>query len=716
VSAVPDRAARWVLSHARLVTGGWLVLLVVVMAVSHAAKPHYVNNLALPGTDSQRAADLLRQGFPARSGDTAQIVVRARRGFVRDASVRARLTRVLQHVAHLSHVTGVVSPFTPAGAGAVSRDGRTAFATVTFDERADVLPKAAIDRVIGVSRAAVTGALQIELGGRPIQEAHRPSTGAATSIGLVAALVVLLLTFGSLLTAGLPLVTALLGLGTALGLIGVESKLLDTPDFSTQLAALLGLGVGIDYALFIVTRFRESRAGGRDRDDAVVDAMNTAGRAVLFAGVTVMIALLGMLVLGVTLLDATAVAAALAVVLTMSAALTILPVLLRRFGDRVARPAPKRRSAGRELWPRWAELVSRHPWTALVSGLAIMLVLALPALSLRLGQSDAGNDPTSLTSRRAYDILAHEFGAGFNGPLQIVAQLRAGGGAGPLTRIGAALRTTPGIASVSAPVLAPHGRTAIYQAFPRTAPESQATTDLVNRLRDDRLPPVAHATGAHLLVGGATATGIDFARVLGHKLALFVAVVVVLAGLLLLVVFRSIAIPIQAAAMNLLSVAASLGVAVAVFQYGWLGGLFNVRAGPIEAFIPVILFAIVFGLSMDYEVFLVSRIHEAWLRRRDPTAAMIEGVGSTGRVVTAAATIMVCVFVSFVLGDQRIVKLFGLTLASAVFLDAFVVRSLLLPAVLTLLGRRTWALPRAFERRLPHITLEAPTPALEEVG
>jgi putative drug exporter of the RND superfamily len=709
---MPDRAARWVLSHARLITGGWLVLLVAVMVVSHAAKPHYVNNLALPGTDSQRATDLLRQGFPARSGDTAQIVVRARRGSVRDTSVRVRLAPVLQRVAHLSHVTGVVSPFTPAGAGAVSRDGSTAFATVTFDERADVLPKAAIDRVIGMARAASTRALQVELGGRPIQEAHRPSAGAATSIGLVAALVVLLLTFGSLLAAGLPLVTALLGLGTALGLIGVESKLLDTPDFSTQLAALLGLGVGIDYALFIVTRFRESRAAGQDREDAVVDAMNTAGRAVLFAGVTVIIALLGMLVLDVTLLDSTALAAALAVALTMSAALTVLPILLRRFGDRIAPRAPQRRKAVPELWPRWAALVSRHPWTALLSGLSIMVVLAVPALSLRLGQSDAGNDPTSLTSRRAYDLLAQEFGAGFNGPLQIVAQLPAGDGSGSLTRIGTALRATTGIASISPPSLSPDGRTAIYQAFPRTAPESKATTNLVNQLRDVRLPAITHATSARLLLGGATATGIDFAHVLGHRLALFIAVVVVLAGLLLVLVFRSLAIPLQAAAMNLLSVAASLGVAVAVFQYGWLGDLFNVRAGPIEAFIPVIVFAIVFGLSMDYEVFLISRIHEAWLRRRDPTAAMIEGVGSTGRVVTAAATIMVCVFVSFVLGDQRIVKLFGLSLASAVFLDAFVVRSLLLPAVLTLLGRQTWALPGPFDRRLPRIAIGTTTPAL----
>ena len=709
---MPNRAARWILSHRRLVTGAWLALLVAAMAAAHTAKPHYVNNLALPGTDSQRATDILRHGFAARSGDIDQIVLHARRGSVRDASVRARVAAVLERISHLEHVTGVVSPFRPAGAAAVSHDGRTAFATVAFDDRPDALPKAAVERVIDVARAASTPGLQVELGGRAIQEAHRPSLGAATAIGLIAALVILLMTFGSILAAALPLITALLGLGTALGLIGVLSKAVDTPDFSTQLAALLGLGVGIDYALFIVTRFREAYASGGDLPQAIAVAMDTAGRAVLFAGVTVVIALLGMLVLGVTLLDAAALASALAVALTMSAALTVLPVLLGRFGDRIGGRTAQR--TGGDRWPRWAAAVSRHPWTALVAGLSIMVVLAVPALSLRLGQSDAGNDPTSLTSRRAYDLVADGFGPGFNGPLEIIVQVRDRNSAAALTAIAGALRSTPGIASVSAPSLAPDHHTAIYQAFPSTAPQAKATTDLVHRLRDERLPAAAHATGTRVLVGGATATGIDFAHVIGHKLALFIAVVVVLAGLLLVLVFRSVAIPIQAAAMNLLSVAASLGVVVAVFQYGWLGDVFNVRAGPIEAFIPVILFAIVFGLSMDYEVFLVSRIHEVWRRRGDPTSAMIEGVGSTGRVVTAAATIMVCVFVSFVLGDQRIVKLFGLSLASAVFLDAFVVRSLLLPAVLTLLGPRTWRLPRAFERRLPRIAIEAADTAFDE--
>jgi putative drug exporter of the RND superfamily len=707
---VVGRLARWAVTHRGRVAIGWIALLIVAMAASSAAKPHYVNNLSLPGTDSQRATDLLKRGFATQSGDTDQIVLHVSSGKITAASVRTRVAPVLAGVARLAHVTGVVSPFTAAGARAISADGRTAFATVTFDERADALPTAAVNRVIAVARSARSSSLQVELGGRAIQEANRPSLGAATAIGLLAAIIVLLVTFGSLLAAGLPLITALLGLGTALGLIGIGSKLIDTPDFSTQLAALLGLGVGIDYALFIVTRFRENLSAGHDLPSSIDAAMDTAGRAVLFAGVTVITALLGMFVLGITLLDAAALASALSVALTMVAALTMLPVLLARFGERIGAHARGRASGdGRGFWPRWAGLVTRHPWPALVAGLSIMLLLAVPALSLRLGQSDTGNDPTSLTSRRAYDLLAQGFGPGFNGPLQVVAQLRRGGDAPALAAIATALRGTRDVATVSPPVLGPDGTTVVYQAFPRSSPQSQATTDLVNRLRDARLPAVARSTGARILVGGSTATGIDFARVLGGKLALFIAVVVLLAGLLLVTVFRSIAIPIQAAAMNLLSVAASLGVVVAVFQYGWLGSFFNVKAGPIEAFIPVILFAIVFGLSMDYEVFLVSRIHEAWIRRRDPTAALVDGVGSTGRVVTAAATIMVCVFISFVLGDQRVVKLFGLSLASAVFLDAFVVRSLLLPSVLTLLGRRTWSLPRALDRRLPRIAVESPS-------
>jgi putative drug exporter of the RND superfamily len=719
------RLARWVVAHRGRVALGWIVLVIGAMAASHAANPHYVNNLSLAGTDSQRATDLLQRDFRAASGDTDQVVLHVSQGQVTDAAVRARVAPVLAHLARLPHVTGVTSPFGGAGGRAISADGRTAFATVTFDQRPDALPKAAVDHLITVARSASSPGLQVELGGRAIEEANRPSLGAATAIGLVAAIIVLLVVFGSPLAAGLPILTALFGLGGALGLVGVGSRLLDTPDFATQLAALLGLGVGIDYALFIVTRFREHYSAGHDVETSVRAAMDTAGRAVSVAGVTVIIALLGQFVLGIGLLDAAALATALSVSLTMLAALTMLPAMLSRFGERIGGHARMRasRGAARALWPRWAALVTRRPWLALVAGLSIMGVLIVPALSLRLGQSDAGNDPTSLTSRRAYDLLAQGFGAGFNGPLQVVARLPHAGDPAALATIAARLRSTSDVVSVSPPALGPTGRTAVYQAFPRSAPQSQATTDLVNRLRDRALPPVARATGATLLVGGSTATGVDFAHVLGGKLVLFIAIVVLLASLLLMAVFRSIAIPIQAAVMNLLSVGASLGVVVVVFQYGWLGSFFNVRAGPIEAFIPVILFAIVFGLSMDYEVFLVSRIHEVWRQRRDPTAAVVAGVGTTGRVVTAAALIMVCVFISFMLSDQRVVKLFGLSLASAVFLDAFVVRSLLLPSVLALLGRRTWWLPRVIDRHLPRIAAEpvsvlpAPRePALEEAA
>jgi RND superfamily putative drug exporter len=603
----------------------------------------------------------------------------------------------------------VASPFDRSGARAVSANGRIAFATLTFDERADLLLKDAVKRVISVAQSRQSTALQVELGGRAIQQATPPSLGAATAIGLIAAIVVLLFTFGSALAAGLPVITALLGLGTGIGLIGLGTHLLDTPDFSTQLAALLGLGVGIDYALFILTRFRESYSETHDVERSITVAMDTAGRAVLFAGVTVIIALLGLITIGITLLDAAALAVAVTVALVLTAALTVMPALLSRFGERIGRQAERKRvaAAGRApFWPRWAAVVTRHPWQALLTGFAIMLVLCVPALSLRLGQSDAGNAPVTHTDRRAYDLLAKGFGKGFNGPLEVVARLPHAGDRAATIAIADTLRSTAGIASVTPPALSPAGTTAVYQAFPTSSPESQATTDLVNRLRAHGAAPIERATGARLYVGGSTAVGVDFASVLSGKLPVFISAVIVLAMLLLVAVFRSIAIPVQAAVMNLLSVGASLGVTVGVFQKGWLGGLFNVTPGPIESFIPVILFAIVFGLSMDYEVFLVSRIHEAWTRRRDPNAALIDGVGSTGRVVTAAATIMVCVFISFVLGDDRIVKMFGLGLATAVFLDAFIVRSLLLPAVLTLLGERTWRLPRRLERTLPRIAIE----------
>jgi putative drug exporter of the RND superfamily len=737
------RVARWCAGHRKAVLVTWVVALVGVLAVSSAVGTNYANNSSSGNTDSQRATDLLKRDFPAQAGDTDQIVLHARAGKVTDPGIRSRVAPMLAKVARLPHVTGVVSPYAKTGADQISPDGKIAFAEVNFDQPGFDVPQPDAKKVISVAQGADSPELQVELGGQAIQQAEQPALGTATAIGLLAAILILLITFGSVVAMGLPIVTALLGLGTGVGLIAIGTHLIDMPDFSTEVAVMIGLGVGIDYALFIVTRFRENYRAGADVESAIAAAMDTAGRAVVFAGCTVIIALLGMFALGISFLNGMAVAASVGVLMTMLAALTALPALLSRFGERVGRLSARRRRAasrpaatggeakdpavGSGFWPRWARIVQRHPWPAALAGLAIMAVLAAPVFSMRLASSDAGNNPTKDTTRKAYDLLAQGFGKGFNGPLQIVTELPNAGDQAALAQVTGAVGEDPGVASIGAPQLSPNGRTAVFSAFPDSAPQDQATTDLVKRLRDDVLPPVEQTSGATVLVGGPTANQVDFASVLSSKLPLFIGIVVLLAGLLLLVVFRSIVIPIQAALMNLLSIGASLGAVVAVFQWGWLGGLLGVTAGPIDAFIPVFLFAIVFGLSMDYEVFLISRIHEEWTRRRDASEAVVGGVATTGRVITAAAAIMVCVFLSFAAGDDRVLKLFGLSLATGVFVDAFVVRSLLLPAVLQLLGRTTWFLPAWLERRLPHLAIDAehpsergamrmPEPALEESG
>jgi RND superfamily putative drug exporter len=721
------RVGGWATGHRRLVLLGWIVALVGAFGASSAVGTNYSNSFSLNGTDSQRAVDLLNRDFPAQSGDSDQIVFHARSGSVTAPAVQTRVAPVLAQIARLPHVSGVVSPYSSAGAHAISQDGQIAFATVNFDQRANVVPKAAVERVISVADSVRSPQLEVQLGGQAIEQVEKPSLGIATAVGLIAAMIVLLITFGSALAMGLPILTALLGLGTAIGLAGLGSQVISTPDFATQLAAMIGLGVGIDYALFLITRFRQNYRAGMDLQTSISEAMDTAGRAVLFAGITVIIALLGQLVLGVSFLYGLAVASALAVLMTMLAALTILPAVLSRFGERIARRGRRARNSGessaareaRGAWARWASMIQRHPWPGAVAGLAIMLTLAAPALALRLGNSDAGNNPPSSTTRHSYDLLAKGFGRGYNGPLQIVASLSRARDSAAVAHIAASLRASADVASVSPARLSPNGQTAVFLVYPSSAPQSLATSNLVEGLRKHTLPPLAQSTGTRILVGGQQATTIDFTSVLSSKLPLFIGIVVALSALLLLIVFRSIVIPVQAAFMNLLSIGAALGVVVAIFQWGWLGGFFNVKGGPIEAFIPVMLFAIVFGLSMDYEVFLVSRIHEEWSRRGDASDAVTRGLASTGRVITAAATIMICVFLSFAVGDQRDLKLFGLSLASAVFLDAFVVRSLLMPSVLEILGRHTWGLPEWLGRRLPHVAIdrgEHVTPAAKPVG
>ncbi len=724
------RIARWSATHRKTVVASWLVALVAVMGASSVVGTKYASDFSSGNTESQRARDLLQREFPTQAGDTDQVVFKASDGKVTDPAVRNRIEPMLTKVSGLPHVTNVVSPYSTAGAQQISSNGQIAFAQVNFDKQGSDIAKADAQRVIDTAQAADSKGLEVELGGQAIQQAEQQALGTATAIGLLAAVVILLITFGSLIAMGLPIVTALLGLGTGLGLIGLLTQVVKMPDVATELAVMIGLGVGIDYALFILTRFRENYRNGIGLEESIVASMDTAGRAVVFAGVTVIIALLGMFALGVGFLNGMAVAASVGVLATMVAALTLLPALLGWQGHRVGRPRRRERRQrpdGRGgFWPRWAEIVQRRPWPAAIAGVAILAVLIAPVFSLQAGSSDAGNNAPSTTTRKAYDLLGAGFGKGSNGPLQIVAQLPKKGDDQAVSQIENSVKSSPGVASVSPARLSPAGTTAVFSAYSKAAPQDQATTDLVNRLRDDVIPGVESSTQATVLVGGPTANQIDFVNTLTTKLPLFIAVVVLLAALLLMVVFRSVVIPIQAAVMNLLSFAASLGVVVALFQWGWFGSLLNVTGGPIDAFVPVFLFAIVFGLSMDYEVFLVSRIREEWARSGDSSGAVVGGVATTGRVITAAAAIMVCVFLSFALGDDRVLKLFGVSLAAGVFLDAFVVRSLLLPAVLQLLGRVTWKLPDWLDRRLPHLAIDGeivesgpavnPRPAFDEAG
>jgi putative drug exporter of the RND superfamily len=740
--------ARWSTTHRKYVVIGWIILLLGVNALAQSAGTTYSNNFTIPNSGAQHAADLLQQSFPAQAGDRDSIVYAVSTGSVLDPAVRARMSATFAEVAKLPHVVAVVSPYAGTSAGkAISADQKIAFATVVFDEKANLLPKSAAERVVKVARAAGRPGLQVELGGQAIEQTEQEGFGIATGVGLLAAVVVLLLTFGSLMAMGLPIVTALFGLGTGLGLIALFTHVINTPNFSSELAAMIGLGVGIDYALFILTRFRESyRTAGptfHDTHESVLVAIDTAGRAVLFAGATVVIALLGMMLLGVEFLYGVAISASIAVLMMMLASMTLLPALLTLAGTRLARPgrrarrraeahpAPTSTMDGDGVWVRWSRFVQRRPWAIAAVATLTMLLFAAPALALRLGSSDAANDPASQTTHRAYELLAKGFGEGFNGPLLIVAkvpnpareaaehgvlQLAPPNAGRAVERLRTAVAATPGVAAVEPARLNPAGNVATITAYPSSSPQAYATTQLVSHLRDSVIPPVAEGTGMTVYVGGVTAGGVDFAAVLTHKLPLFIGVVVLLSALLLMIVFRSLVIPVQAAVMNLLSIGAALGVIVAIFQWGWLGGLMGVQKGPIESFIPVMLFAIVFGLSMDYEVFLISRIHERWTLTRDNSRAVAEGLALTGRVVTAAAAIMVCVFLSFMLLNGRIIKEFGLSLASAVFLDALIVRCLLLPAVLHIVGPRTWQIPAWLERSLPKFNIEGTSLPVQPAG
>ena len=708
------RLARWSSEHRRRVLVLWIVALVAAMGAGFTAASNFKNDFSLPGTDAQRALNLLTGHFPSQAGDSDQIVFHTRQGTLSTQAAHRQVDQVLARVRKLPHVATVVSPYSTRGQ-AISKDGMIGFATVSFDEGVDKLPTKAAKTVITTARSFQTPALQVELSGQAISQASETSASYTFMVGIVAAMIVLFITFGSFVAMGLPLGTSLFGLGTGYGLITLLSHALTTSTFVPDIALMIGLGVGVDYALFIVTRYREAyRRNGGDVGAAVEESMNTAGRAVIFAGTTVVIGLLGLFALGISLLYGMALATAIAVVLVLAASQTLLPALMTFFGHRIVligRRSRRRQAPPPEqsaFWTRWTDRILRRPWTALVAGLLVMLTLAAPVLYLHLGNADAGSDPTSQTTRRAYDLLAQGFGKGFSGPLLVAVKLPTAGDTAVAKRLDTAIRDTPGVATAAPPQLSPDKQVATIFAYPTTSPQSTKTETLVKHLRTDVIRPLDTQTGATTYVGGSTAQQIDFAHVLGSRLPYFIAVVVLLSALLLMVVFRSLVIPLQAALMNLLSIGAAMGIVVAVFQFGWAGSLFNTAGGPIAAFVPMMVFAIVFGLSMDYEVFLVSRIHEEWTRTGDSRAAVRDGLIRTGRVITAAAAVMVVVFASFIGGGNRIIELFGLGFGTAVLLDALVVRLLLLPALLTLLGDRTWYFPRWLDRRLPRLALEAP--------
>ena len=704
--------ARWCIAHRRRVVIAWIAIAVLATFLAQAVGRQYATNFSLPGTEAQRALDLLGAEFKTQSGDQDTIVFHTSQGTIDSPAVKGAMVPLLARVSGMPHVVAVISPYGHRGALQVSKDHKTAFATISYDKRANLLPDATGKPVLAAIGAVRVPGLKVAAGGQVIEQAEGFNIGPATAVGALAALVILLITFGSLTAAGMPLITAGFGLITAVAIIGLATHVTSMSNVAPELALMIGLGVGIDYALFIVTRFRESYGRLGDVQQAVIEAMDTSGRAILLAGTTVVIALLGMFATGVTFLYGLSLASVFAVLLTMVASLTVLPALLSRFGPRLVRPGRLARRAAadgrppRSLWRRWSEIVQSRPWPLALAAMLAMLVFLAPVISLRLDNSDAGNDPTNTSTYEAFNLLSQGFGPGFNGPLQLVAELRHPGDASAVPALRAVVARTPDVVAVTAPRVSPSGRIAVMQAYPGSAPQSQATTDLVNHLRHDVLPPLERRAGTPVLVGGFTAGSIDFASVLSSKLPVFIAVVVVLSALLLFVMFRSLVIPLQAAAMNLLSIGGALGATVAVFQLGWLSGFLGVQKGPVEPWIPVLMFAVVFGLSMDYEVFLVSRVREEWVHRRDASAAVADGIAFTGRVISAAAAIMVCVFLSFMLGSERSVKEFGFGLAAAVFLDALVVRCMLLPAVLELLGQTTWKLPRWIDARLPHVNIE----------
>jgi putative drug exporter of the RND superfamily len=694
------RLAAWSRRHRWTALTLWFVALIGITAASTTIGDDYRNDFSLPGTESQALLDAYAEHAPEQSGETITVVVKNAGGV---DSGDERVQALLRDLVGLNHVAAVQPP--DPRSGTVSDDGTIGLATVLLDDSIGSIPSADLKAVVDTALEHDTtdtqgdAGLRVELTGDAVREVQETEAagGGAEGVGMLAALVILLFLFGSFLAASMPLVTAVFAVGATFGIVTLASHVVTIPDYTPPVLILVGLGVGIDYALLVFARFRAELLAGSDRNTATATALDTAGRSVLFAGATVVIALLGLFALGMAALQGVALGVTLTVLMTMLASLTLLPALLTAFGPRLersvqrqaARQTRRGRAPGR-FWRRLADVVQRRPWPALVAGSVLLGALCVPALSLRLGFADAGNDHPSTTSRQAYDLIKQAFGPGANGPLVVATE----GDQSSAQATYDAIIPTDGVAAATPPQQSPDGELWTSLAFATTSPQDEATTDLVQRLR-------AVLTDGSL-VGGPTAATVDFSAAIAERFPWFVGVVVGLSAVLMLFVLRSVAIAVKAAVLNVVSIGASLGVVVLVFQDGRL----MAQPGPIEAFVPVMMFAIVFGLSMDYEVFLVTRMHEEWRRTGDHVAAVREGLATTGGVITAAAAIMIVVFGAFVLAPDRMLQMFGLGLASAVLIDALIIRCLVVPAVLALLGTRAWWAPRWLSRRVPAVRAE----------
>jgi putative drug exporter of the RND superfamily len=688
---------------------GWIALCAAVLALTPAIAGEFDAALEAAGSESAGAAALLEERFPDSSSETVDVAWEAESGAGAGAA-RATVDRFLNDASELEGIGEAEPP-------RISEDGTVGLTRLQLTERAWDVPSSTGEELIDRAQEASGDGLRIELGGRPIREAQEGAS--PEGAGVLAAAIILLVAFGSIVAAGMPLAIALVGLGISSALIGVVAALIDTPDFAPAVAGLLGIGVGIDYALLVLTRFRTALDGGADTRAATVEAVSTAGRSVLIAGSTVVISVLGLFLMGTPFLGGVAVSASVAVLVVMAAAVTLLPALLGFLGPKVNRL--RLPGLGRALHPgrqttaaRWSAMIQRRPWTAAIAGAAILLALTAPILGLRLGFPDAANDRAGTTTRAAYELVSEGFGPGANGPVLVAAELPSPDAAGELDRLSARLRDDPNVAWSTEPRLNRAGDTAVTTVIPQTSPQDTATDDLVERIREEIVPSALAGTGIDANVGGQTAAFIDQSDATAPRLPLFIAGVVGLSFLLLLAAFRAPLIALKAGVMNLLSVGAAYGVVAAVAEGGFIGQLIGISADtPVPVFIPVMMFAVLFGLSMDYEVFLLSRIREEYLARGETSEAVVDGLAKTARVITAAAAIMVVVFTAFVLSPESFLKLMGIGMASAILVDATVVRMVLVPALMQLMGRANWWLPRWLDRILPRLDLdpERATPA-----